>query len=203
VVSIEASYLRDDFNLFGLSSLIENYTDAMRIILGRRSLTKQISDLYTMTHARYLLTIVGAQKMKDKFEKWKFGFCLRTFCRSQALLPIGLDPAPGKGRVMTYCPCCRNLCDPGVEPDGAFFGPSFPHFFVQAVDLRVPPSRPECRHRSQCLVSLSPRRPDAFTRSLMNDPEKLSMFEFRAVKSFLSKVRIARSGVNGDQPEFE
>jgi hypothetical protein len=39
---------------------------------------------------------------------------------------------------MTYCPCCRDLYDPGIELDGTFFGPSFPHFFVQAVNLRVP-----------------------------------------------------------------
>jgi casein kinase II subunit beta len=103
VVSIESSYLRDDFNLFGLSSLIEDYTDAMRIILGNyyepygnKSLTKQTCDLYAMIHARYLLTVAGAQKMKDKFEKRKFGACPRAFCRSQALLPIGLDLAPGK-----------------------------------------------------------------------------------------------------------
>jgi casein kinase II subunit beta len=93
--------------------------------------------LYGLIHARYLLTVAGAQKIKDKFEKRKFGVCPRAFCRSQALLPIGLDPRPGRGRVMTYCPCCRDLYDPGVELDGAFFGPSFPHFFVQALDVRA------------------------------------------------------------------
>jgi casein kinase II subunit beta len=70
--------------------------------------------------------------MQPKYEVRLFGGCPRVACNNQALLPIGLDPVPGNATVKGFCPCCQDVYDLDNPLDGAYFGPYFAHFFLQA-----------------------------------------------------------------------
>jgi casein kinase II subunit beta len=151
ICSVDESYLRDDFNHFGLPSLVDDYASALRLILGnyfdydaQRRIDHQARRLYVLIHGRFVMTVPGARKMQPKFEKRVFGVCPRVACRGQALLPIGLNPRPGEATVKAFCPSCQDVYDPHLDLDGAFFGPGFPHFFVQALheDVAVEPFAP-------------------------------------------------------------
>lgn len=142
IVPVDDVYLNDNFNLIGLSTKIgDQYTAALKAIRSQQYVTsdsrgqelqKTAEDLYSLIHARYLLTFNGVKDMQMLYEKEVFGNCPRVACNNQALLPIGLSPDPGEN-VKTFCPCCQDIYDTEVVLDGAFFGPSFAHFFVQAL----------------------------------------------------------------------
>lgn len=144
---VEDSYLNDNFNLYGLSSMSENYNQILKIIRGQyydfsinssqTQIQKECVTLYGLIHARYLLTLNGVRSMQTKFEKGIFGYCPRIACKRQTLLPIGLSPNPGDMKVKTFCPCCNDIYDTNSELDGAYFGPYFPHFFMQALKTEV------------------------------------------------------------------
>ena len=145
ICAIDESYLSDDFNLYGLSNQFKDYTDGLKIIKGTYygldspsgPLLKQVKELYELIHARFLLTHNGAQKVKRKYEKKVYGVCPRVACNEQPLLPIGLSPTPGDMNAKTFCPCCQDIYETNVVIDGAFFGPYFPHFFLQALKEEV------------------------------------------------------------------
>jgi casein kinase II subunit beta len=149
--AVDETYMRDEFNLFGLSSLVDDYRNAHRLIIGDfyessvgRSLEQQARTLYTFIHARFVLTVSGVRKIRPKFERQLFGTCPRIACHSQSLLPIGLSATPGESAVKTFCPCCEDLYDPGIDLDGAHFASGFPHFFVSVLkeDLAIEPLVP-------------------------------------------------------------
>lgn len=140
---VEESYANDNFNLYGLSNTTENYQQIIKMIRGQfydynlnlseNQIRKECESLYGLIHARYLLTFNGVKAMQTKYEKAIFGRCPRVACKRQALLPIGLSPNLGEMKVKTFCPCCLDIYDTNCELDGAFFGPYFPHFFMQAL----------------------------------------------------------------------
>jgi casein kinase II subunit beta len=142
---VDDDYVNDNFNHYGLSSIIEDYNTALKVVRGQtssgkgsHSRAKLAESLYGLMHARYLLTFQGIKEMRPKYEKRIFGTCPRVACAQQALLPIGLAPMPGEKPVKTFCPCCEDIYDTDCELDGAFFGPYFPHLFVQLLKSDSP-----------------------------------------------------------------
>ena len=102
--------------------------------------------LYGLIHARYILTAQGLSDMKAKYKACEFGACPRTLCEKQTVLPVGLSDSvslSGDNPMKLFCACCRELYDHNVPGgnyiDGAFFGSTFPHLFLQTYgDLRPP-----------------------------------------------------------------
>lgn len=102
--------------------------------------------LYGLIHARYILTAQGLSDMKAKYKACEFGACPRTLCEKQTVLPVGLSDTvslSGDNPMKLFCARCRDLYDHNVPGgnyiDGAFFGSTFPHLFLQTYgDLRPP-----------------------------------------------------------------
>ena len=89
-------------------------------------------DLYGLIHARFILSAKGLQMMKEKFLKNVFGACPRILCDRQLVLPIGMSEDLSISRVKVYCPKCQEVYIPRLRfVDGAYFGCSFPHIFLQ------------------------------------------------------------------------
>ncbi|KAM9955573.1 hypothetical protein ACTFIW_007503 [Dictyostelium discoideum] len=96
--TIDEDYINDDFNLTGLSSLVQFYDSALGIILDsdpddplsedqQEALERSADILYGLIHARYILTPKGLAHMHEKFKKAEFGRCPRVFCQNQPVLP--------------------------------------------------------------------------------------------------------------------
>lgn len=97
--------------------------------------------------------------MRAKFLNGVFGACPRVMCDRQLVLPVGMSEDLSISRVkvsvqliQVYCPKCEEVYVPRmkfVDIDGAYFGCSFPHIFMQ-VNIIVmqtfpellPPSKP-------------------------------------------------------------
>ena len=71
-----------------------------------------------------------------------FGQCHRVLCRLQNLLPVGLSDGPHTSPVKLYCPRCEDIYVPKssrhASIDGAYFGTSFPHIFLQCYPNLIP-----------------------------------------------------------------
>ena len=84
---------------------------------------------------------------KAKYKAHEFGACPRTLCEKQTVLPVGLSDSvslTGENPMKLFCARCQQLYDHNVPGgnyiDGAFFGTTFPHLFVQTYhELRPPP----------------------------------------------------------------
>ena len=150
---IEEDYINDNFNLYGLKSLIPKYTEALSMILSPEAPTSEnfndrdyleiyqsALDLYGLIHARFIITTSGLNLMKEKYTNSGFGLCPRLLCKGQYVLPIGISDELSKTRVKIYCPKCEDVFYPKYRPDidGAYFGTSFPHMFLQAFPEMVP-----------------------------------------------------------------
>eukprot|EP01084_Bolivina_argentea_P241362 405219_1 len=99
----------------------------------REIIESEADILYGYVHARFILTVRGLAKMRDKYMNREFGTCPRIACHEQMVLPCGIADERGKDFVKLYCPCCEeNYNPPGTKyqhTDGAFFGTTFPHLF--------------------------------------------------------------------------
>ena len=124
--------------------------------------------------------------MLQKLRNEEFGRCPRVYCEGHPVLPVGLSDTPGKHRVMTYCPKCQDVFIPpntlaARYVDGAYFGTTFPHFFLMQYPDHVPP-RPERNytakvfgyriHKSSPAYQLT-SSPSGSTGSASNEDEKL------------------------------
>jgi len=71
----------------------------------------------------------------EKFENGDFGYCPRYYCRGTPLLPCATADEPGIDTIRMYCANCRDLYQPPSSRfnnlDGAFFGTTFAHLFIQ------------------------------------------------------------------------
>eukprot|EP00920_Eleutheroschizon_duboscqi_P010474 GHVT01024522.1.p1 GENE.GHVT01024522.1~~GHVT01024522.1.p1 ORF type:complete len:340 (+),score=75.82 GHVT01024522.1:423-1442(+) len=156
---LEEDYIRDNFNLYGLKARISDFDAALAMILGDApsgedlccqgfvELYRNAMDLFGLIHARYIMAPRGLQQMKEKYLQGRFGHCPRVHCDRQSVLPVGLSEEVQAHRVRTYCPRCQEVYDlrqsDANDIDGAFFGPSFPHIFLQTFSNLVPLDPPE------------------------------------------------------------
>lgn len=102
-------------------------------------------DLYGLIHARYILTPKGLAMMREKLLACHFGSCPRVLCQGQSVLPIGMSENLKYSRVKCYCPKCQDVYVPKkrcADVDGAYFGCSFPHIFLQTYPDLVPKDAP-------------------------------------------------------------
>jgi casein kinase II subunit beta len=159
---VDPGFIQDRFNLYGLKEVVGPlYGEAMTMILGYAPTEKQLSDptqrihkvletartLYGLIHARYILTAQGLSDMKAKYKAHDFGSCPRTLCEKQPVLPVGLCDqvsVTGDNSMKLFCARCQELYDQNVPGcnyiDGAYFGTTFPHLFLQSFrELRPPP----------------------------------------------------------------
>lgn len=69
-----------------------------------------------------------------------YGTCPRALCDRQKVLPVGLSDALRTSRFKTFCPRCEEVYLPKVRQiniDGAYFGTSFPHVFMQHFPMAI------------------------------------------------------------------
>ncbi|EIM90735.1 uncharacterized protein STEHIDRAFT_90583 [Stereum hirsutum FP-91666 SS1] len=149
---VEEDYILDRFNLTGLNTEVQNYSQALDLITDnldedfqddlRSGLDIQARLLYGLIHARWILTARGLQKMLDKFKRADFGRCPRVLCHSQPLLPLGLTDTPYESSVKLYCGRCEDIYSPKSSRhgsiDGAYFGTSFPHLLFLVYPGLIP-----------------------------------------------------------------
>ncbi len=93
-------------------------------------------DLYGLIHARFIISSHGLDIMKAKFLNGVFGVCPRVLCDRQLVLPVGMSEDLSISRVKVFCPKCEEVYVPRikfVDIDGAYFGSSFPHIFLQVI----------------------------------------------------------------------
>jgi casein kinase II subunit beta len=160
---IDEDYILDRFNLVGLYSEVPHYKQAFDLITDALDTEEYTEDtygtqfwdeieasarhLYGLIHARFILTGKGLAKMEEKFKLAEFGKCPRVLCQNQPVLPTGLLDQPGQKGLKLYCPHCEDVYTPPSRRhssiDGAFFGTSFPHLFLQAFPEHLPKKRSE------------------------------------------------------------
>jgi len=149
---VEEDYILDRFNLTGLNTEVQSYSQALDLITDQ--LDEDIEDelrgsveisarfLYGLIHARWIITSRGLAKMLEKYRKADFGRCPRVLCYSQPLLPIGLTDTPYEKAVKLYCPRCEDLYSPKSSRhgsiDGAYFGSTFPHMLFMVYPNMIP-----------------------------------------------------------------
>lgn len=150
---VDQDFFRDFSNLVGLDEEILNFEQTLDVILGKNShtrvesskpygpgqlsrndkssLNKTAEKLYSLIHARYILTERGCKKMLYKYLQGDFGHCPRVLCNNSNVLPIGISDRLGEETVKVYCPRCNEIYSPRLLKhsyvDGASFGRSFPH----------------------------------------------------------------------------
>lgn len=80
--------------------------------------------------------------MFSKYEAGTFGACPRVLCDDTKLLPIGISDLPGVDGVKLFCPHCEDVYSPKsarhASVDGAYFGTTFAHMFLQTYPELVP-----------------------------------------------------------------
>ncbi|KAI8983906.1 casein kinase II subunit beta [Pilobolus umbonatus] len=147
-VEVDEKFIEDPFNLTGLNTQVPLYRETLELILDLEpademynrvpdlSLLEPYAELlYGLIHQRYILTRAGMFEMLAKYEAGDFGVCPRVYCDQCHLLPCGQHDKPKLSVVRLYCPNCKDIYIPPNPKysniDGAYFGTSFPHLFVQ------------------------------------------------------------------------
>eukprot|EP00008_Paramoeba_atlantica_P011822 CAMPEP_0201490760 /NCGR_PEP_ID=MMETSP0151_2-20130828/27315_1 /ASSEMBLY_ACC=CAM_ASM_000257 /TAXON_ID=200890 /ORGANISM="Paramoeba atlantica, Strain 621/1 / CCAP 1560/9" /LENGTH=217 /DNA_ID=CAMNT_0047876831 /DNA_START=63 /DNA_END=716 /DNA_ORIENTATION=+ len=151
---VDDEYIQDDFNLTGLRNMVPHYDYALDLILDTESdevLNEEQQEvvesaaevLYGLIHARFIVTSRGLAAMLDKYENVEFGRCPRALCQGQPVLPVGQSDIVRTFTVKDFCPKCQDIYHPRLSRhatiDGAFFGTSFPHMFLQTYPEYQPP----------------------------------------------------------------
>ncbi|KAK2964140.1 putative Casein kinase II subunit beta [Blattamonas nauphoetae] len=153
---VDVSFIKDEFNMVGLSEYVDQYQYAHQLILDDPALNSDDLDnevlgalethaerLYKLIHQRFITTSRGLEMMAKKFVDGAFGLCPRFYCEHQHLLPMGQSDQPGKGCLKMYCPRCEDVYTPQLPQyrytDGCAFGSSFPHIFLLEFPSFLPP----------------------------------------------------------------
>ena len=155
---VDKDFIKDFSNLVGLEEQVCPFEQALDIILDKplrsetiskgiangsikmptctikeKSLNKVAEKLYSLIHARFILSDRGCNKMLYKYLQGDFGHCPRVLCSNSNVLPVGMSDKPGEETVKVYCPRCSEVYSPRLLKhsyvDGAGFGRSFPHMF--------------------------------------------------------------------------
>ena len=152
---VDAEFMQDDFNLTGLSAQVPYYEYALDTVMDAESLatanfSKEQQEsiesaaelLYGLIHARYIITPLGMAAMLEKFKHCHFGRCPRVHCQGQPALPVGQSDLPRMHATKIFCPRCQDIFYPRssrqANVDGAYFGTSFCHLFLQSFWELVP-----------------------------------------------------------------
>ncbi|KAL7615595.1 putative casein kinase II subunit beta-4 isoform X1 [Lactuca sativa] len=158
---VDDEYIQDDFNLCGLSSQVPYFDYALDLILDVESshgdmFTEEQNELvesaaemlYGLIHVRYILTTKGMSAMLEKYKHYDFGRCPRVYCCGQPCLPVGQSDIPRSSTVKIYCPKCEDIYYPRSKYqgniDGAYFGTTFPHFFLMTHGPLKPQKATQC-----------------------------------------------------------
>ncbi|KAI8816798.1 casein kinase II, regulatory subunit [Fimicolochytrium jonesii] len=154
-------FISDEFNLTGLQNVMPYYNEALDLILDLE-LEEQVSPpimtmyetaaeyLYSLIHARYILTKQGMAAMAEKFEAGVFGTCPRVYCGGAGVLPVGLTDSLHVDSVKLCCGLCGDIYvpkDPKHQSiDGACFGPTFANLFWLTYPEYIPLLHPPKNH---------------------------------------------------------
>ena len=151
-IKIDHSFITDNFNVYGLRQKVPRFKEAIAMICGPyyetddEDLVYQATRLYGLLHARFITTVNGLEKMKAKYISGSFQNCPRFLCEGFQCLPYGCSEVEGEGTLKMYCPNCGDVYDPCAsyfnKIDGAYFGPSWVHIFLQHVPRFVPKAPP-------------------------------------------------------------
>lgn len=140
---IDEDYLASSVSTYGLSEHFTHFKKCMRYIRGERDIfneypveeqnqmMSQIRVIYGLLHARYLCTEEGVEAMYEKYQKGIYGGCPRACCQREFLLPIGLSDQLNYSNVKLFCPRCFDIYESFYQIDGAFFGTTFPLYFMK------------------------------------------------------------------------
>jgi len=151
VAEVEAEFIRDNFNLYGLKHRFNFYDNALEMILSNEapdeenladsallSVFTEATRLYGLIHSRFIVSPRGLSVMREKYVKGVFGTCPRVLCQRQHVLPIGISEELCAAKVKMFCPLCEQVYAPQSKYkalDGTYFGESFPQVFLQAYPL--------------------------------------------------------------------
>ena len=152
---VEHEFMQDDFNLTGLSAQVPYYEYALDTILDsesaqtarfskeqQESIESAAELLYGLIHARYIITPRGMAAMLEKYKHCHFGRCPRVHCQGQPALPVGQSDLPRMHTTKIFCARCQDVYYPRssrqANVDGAYFGTSFCHLFLQSYWELVP-----------------------------------------------------------------
>ncbi|KAJ3026532.1 UNVERIFIED_CONTAM: casein kinase 2 regulatory subunit [Siphonaria sp. JEL0065] len=153
-IEVPEDFIKDDFNLTGLNTLVLLYNEALDMILdleldpqptpAQLSLIESSAEmLYGLIHQRFLLTKGGLGLMADRLAEAEFGACPREGCGGAPVLPCGRSDQPSVDTVKMYCVRCCDLYHPREAKfqniDGAFFGTTFPHLLYNTYPHLAPP----------------------------------------------------------------
>ncbi|XP_024530042.1 casein kinase II subunit beta-like isoform X1 [Selaginella moellendorffii] len=144
-VRVDTDFIRDQFNLHGLSNEVLDYHGSLRDILEtyRGYFDEEAQKLYGLIHRRYILSTKGLEAMARKFKHEEFEKCPRSCCEDQTCLPVGLSDDPGVSTVRFFCPRCEDVFDPIAvqhrSVDGAYFGPTFAHLLLLTHPMEIKP----------------------------------------------------------------
>jgi casein kinase II subunit beta len=153
---VDEEYIRDDFNLTGLSLMVPFFDNAVEMILDldspqderlteeqQRLVDSSAETLYGLIHARFILTPRGLKLMEQKYRNATFGRCPRVSCGGHPVLSVGQSDVVRESSVKLYCPKCRELYFPRSTRhkalDGAFWGTTFPHLLLLTLYDGPPP----------------------------------------------------------------
>ncbi|KAI8070006.1 casein kinase 2 beta chain, CK2B [Gongronella butleri] len=154
---VSSDFILDGFNLTGLSTLAPLYKEALEMILDIESEEDEMSNkipdisllephaisLYGLIHQRFITTRQGLHRMLAKYQAGCFGLCPRFHCQGCKVLPCGQSDQPHRSTMRVYCPNCKDIYIPSDEHhsniDGAHFGTTFPHLFVQTFPDAIQP----------------------------------------------------------------
>ncbi|KAH7816876.1 putative casein kinase ii subunit beta [Monocercomonoides exilis] len=143
---VDRSFIENEYNLTGLSGKVPNFNLALseilddsisesEIDLNSDDANKNTCSLYMLIHARYITTQQGLRAMKKKYENLEFGTCPNVLCNGHPVIPVGKSFELDQDTVKVFCPCCEEIYTPTrkrhFDVDGAAFGPSFVHVFLQ------------------------------------------------------------------------
>lgn len=148
LIPINSAFINDNFNLYGLNNVIQNYQIALAIIKDKdpsdeignlENYEDDAINLYHLIHQRYLLTPGSIHLVQEKYNKCEFGRCPRVNCHHARLIPIGISPKCKFANIRLFCFSCNDVYNPppDIVYDGAAFGPYFPMFFKKASTFNV------------------------------------------------------------------
>ncbi|KAJ3377717.1 casein kinase 2 regulatory subunit [Entophlyctis sp. JEL0112] len=157
-IEVPEEFIKDDFNLTGLNTLVLQYNEALDMILdleiepsptpAQQSLYESSAEmLYGLIHQRFLLTKGGLGVMAERLVENDFGVCPRAGCGGAPVLPCGRSDQPNVDTVKLFCARCCDLYHPREAKfqniDGACFGTTFPHLLYNAYPQLVLPVIPK------------------------------------------------------------